>query len=117
MVERDGTMVAFEIFVAGLGPRDPRRVRPRQAEPGGGRRLRPFGEDPLKRLEAAATWLKTPSSRTLQPAGVRLCDELVKVRVIAQPGIDAVVVGGVISVGLRGEDGAEGKARRSKSTT
>ena len=39
-----------------------------------------------------------------QAATVRLGYEVVEVGVITKPGIDAVVVGGVVAMGARGED-------------
>lgn len=47
-----------------------------------------------------------------QAASVRLGDEVVEIGIVAEPGIDAVVVGGVVTVCARGEDRAQRDAGR-----
>ena len=42
---------------------------------------------------------------------MRLGDQVVEVGVVTEPGIDAVVVGGVVTVGARGEDRPQRDAR------
>ena len=60
------------------------------------------------------TWLNTPSSSTRRPRRVRLGDEVVEVGVVSEPGIDPVVVGGVVTVGARGEDRPQRDAGRAQ---
>ena len=64
--------------------------------------------------KSVPTWLKTPSSSTRRPRPVRLGDQLVEVGVVAEPRVDAVVVGGVVAVRARREDRAERDARRAE---
>ena len=106
VVERHQGLVALERAVLRLRARLPVR-RPGQPEPRGLGRIRALFQHPLEGREAAAHVVEDPVEQHPQPARVRGLHQASEVPLIPEPGVDPVVVGGVVSVRLRGEDRPE----------
>ena len=64
--------------------------------------------------EVGADVVEHAVEQDAQPAPVRLRDEVVEVGVVAEPRVDAVVVGGVVAVRAGGEYRAERDTRRAE---
>ena len=96
----------LERAVLRLRARLPAR-RPGQPEPRGLRRVRALLQHPLEGREPPAHVVEDPVEQDPQPARVGGLDQAGEVPLVAEPGVDPVMVGGVVPVRLRGEDRPE----------
>jgi hypothetical protein len=101
VVQREQTAMSFEGVEAAQAPAKPARCRIIV------RRFAIAREVDTNVVEYAV-------EQQTQPPSMRLGDEVVEIIVVAEPGIDMVMVGGVVSVCARGEDRPQRDPRRTE---
>ncbi len=100
VVQRDELAVALECLELAAGAAEPRSVV--------------AGDGVSVAREVGPDMVEDTVEQDAQTTAVRLGDEFVEVGVVTEPGVDPVVVGGVITVGSGLEDRPERDTRRAQ---
>jgi hypothetical protein len=110
MVQRDQLAMALEGVVLGL----PAARGPAEAKPAGCRRSGPARQRRRETGEAPADVVEDAVEQDAHAAVVGRRDQAVEVAVVTQAGIQPEMVDGVVAMGLRREDRAQGQSRAAE---